>query len=83
MHKVFFLVFLVLLLLAAPACAAGETGYRDVPADAWYAEAVQALREAGLMNGVGGDRFDPEGVFTRAQLATMLMRYHTRGLLEE
>ncbi len=74
MHKVFFLVFLVLLLLAAPACAAGETGYRDVPADAWYAEAVQALREAGLMNGVGGDRFDPEGVFTRAQLATVLYR---------
>ena len=26
------------------------------------------------MNGVGDDRFDPEGVFTRAQLATVLYR---------
>ncbi|MBQ7566854.1 MAG: S-layer homology domain-containing protein [Oscillospiraceae bacterium] len=65
---------LAALLLTTSACAANETGYRDVPADAWYAEAVQSLREAGLMNGVGGDRFDPDGVFTRAQLATVLYR---------
>ncbi len=67
-------VFLILLLLAMPACAANETDYLDVPADAWYAEAVQSLRESGVMNGVGGNRFDPGGVFTRAQLATVLYR---------
>ena len=67
-------VFLMLLLLTVPACAMNESAYRDVPAGAWYAEAVQSLREAGVMNGVGDNRFDPEGVFTRAQLATVLYR---------
>ena len=33
-----------------------------------------ALREKGIMDGVGGNRFDPESVFTRAQLATVLYR---------
>ena len=67
-------VLLMLLLLAVSACAVNESAYRDVPAGAWYAEAVQSLREAGVMNGVGDNRFDPEGVFTRAQLATVLYR---------
>ena len=67
-------MLLVLLLLTMPACAANETTYHDVPADAWYAAAVQSLRESGLMNGVGDNRFDPDGVFTRAQLATVLYR---------
>ncbi len=65
---------MLMLLLTVPACAANEAEYHDVPADAWYAEAVQALRESGLMNGVGDNRFDPDGVFTRAQLATVLYR---------
>ena len=67
-------IILMLSLLAAPACAANETEYHDVPAGAWYAEAVQSLRETGLMNGVGDNRFDPDGVFTRAQLAAVLYR---------
>ena len=33
-----------------------------------------ALREKGIMDGVGDNRFDPDGVFTRAQLATVLYR---------
>lgn len=65
----------VLLLLSLSAAALGaEESYVDVPRDAWYAEAVMALREAGIMDGVGDGRFDPEGVFTRAQLATVLYR---------
>lgn len=32
------------------------------------------LREKGIMDGVGGNRFDPNGIFTRAQLATVLYR---------
>ncbi len=67
-------LILMLLLLVIPACGDNETGYTDVPSDAWYAEAVMALREQGVMNGVGGSRFDPEGVFTRAQLAAVLYR---------
>lgn len=67
-------LILMLLLLVIPACGDNESGYADVPSDAWYAEAVTALREQGVMDGVGGSRFDPEGVFTRAQLATVLYR---------
>ncbi len=67
-------VILMLLMLVMPACGGNESGYEDVPADAWYAEAVTALREKGVMDGVGGNRFEPEGVFTRAQLAAVLYR---------
>ena len=48
--------------------------YADVSDDAWYTEAVMALREKGIMDGVGDNRFDPESVFTRAQLAAVLYR---------
>ena len=67
-------MILMLLMLVMPACGDNESGYTDVPPDAWYAEAVMALREKGVMDGVGDGRFDPEGVFTRAQLATVLYR---------
>ena len=65
---------LVLALSLGAAAFAAEEPYADVPEGAWYADAVYALREKGLMIGVGEDRFDPDGVFTRAQLATVLYR---------
>lgn len=67
-------IILVLIMAVMPACAANESEFKDVPANAWYAEAVKAMNEKGLMNGVGNNRFDPNGVFTRAQLATVLYR---------
>ena len=63
----------LLFAFAAGACAAGS-GYSDVGGGEWYADAVISLREKGIMDGVGGNRFDPDGVFTRAQLATVLYR---------
>ena len=59
--------FLLILLAAAMllgismiACADGEdTGFTDVDANAWYAEAVAYCREHGLMNGTS-DTTDPE-----------------------
>ena len=57
--------------VAVPTFAAD---YNDVASDAWYANAVADMTARGLMNGVGGNRFDPEGTFTRAQLATVLYR---------
>lgn len=41
---------------------------------AWYAGAVDYVREHGLMEGVGEGRFDPEGSLTRAMLVTVLWR---------
>lgn len=65
------LTLVMALSLAAPALA---SGYTDVPDGAWYAPAAEALREQGIMNGVGGGKFGPEETFTRAQLATVLYR---------
>ena len=75
MKRISSILFCVVMLfsLATSACAA-ENGYTDVSGNEWYAEAVMALREKGIMDGVGDNRFDPDGVFTRAQLATVLYR---------
>ena len=62
--------------LAADAASvqSDEPPYADVPADAWYAAAVRYVKERGLMNGTGNDKFSPDEPFTRAQLATVLFR---------
>ena len=57
--------------LSLPALA---SNYADVAGDAWYAEAVEALREKEIMNGVGNNNFGPDDTFTRASLATVLYR---------
>ncbi len=75
LRKLAALIFCILTALSFTGAAAAEGGsYTDVGKNAWYAEAVAAMWEKGIMNGVGNDRFDPEGVFTRAQFATVLYR---------
>lgn len=71
--------FLLALSLAlgpsVPALAAvDDTGFSDVDADAWYAEAVIYCREHNLMAGIGNNQFAPESSLTRAQFATVLYR---------
>ncbi len=58
-------------------CPMPETagGFKDVAADAWYAQAVAWAWENGIINGVGDDLFDPMGRITREQFATILYRY--------
>lgn len=77
-HKKFFslmLAFVLAFSLGIPAFAAVEdTGFSDVDAGAWYAEAVMYCREHGLMDGIGNSQFAPENSLTRAQLATVLYR---------
>ncbi len=69
------LTFVMTLSLSIPAFAAvEETGFSDVDAGAWYAEAVIYCREHELMGGIGDNRFAPESSLTRAQLATVLYR---------
>ena len=52
----------------------GETMFRDVPADAYYYEAVQWAVETGVTGGVGDDLFAPDAACTRAQIVTFLWR---------
>lgn len=48
--------------------------FADVRKNAWYAEAVRFAVESGMMNGMGGGIFQPEGRSTRAQIATLTHR---------
>ena len=67
-------ILLTCALVLALAVSAFASVYPDVSDEAWYAEAVNALREKGIMNGVENGSFGPERTFTRAQLATVLYR---------
>ena len=68
------LTLILAFSLAVPALAADRTGFSDVSADADYAEAVAWCAENNLMQGVGGNKFDPDGSMTRAMLAAILYR---------
>ena len=41
----------------------------------WAAKEVKAMQQAGIMAGKGGNRFDPKGTATRAEVATVLRRF--------
>lgn len=77
-HKRLFSLALALVLalsLSIPAfAAAGDTGFSDVDANAWYAGAVAYVRDNGLMSGTAPTAFSPEGTMTRAMLAAVLYR---------
>ena len=65
----------MLLSLNLTAFAAVEdTGYSDVAADAWYADAVAYVRDNGLMSGTSETAFEPDGTMTRGMLVTTLYR---------
>lgn len=52
---------------------AEPSAFTDLTQD-WYREAVAWAEKEGAVKGVGGGRFDPEGLVTREQLATILRR---------
>lgn len=54
--------------------AVRAAGFSDVPADAWYADAVDYCRRHDIMSGTSADTFTPEGTLTRAMLAAILYR---------
>lgn len=53
------------------------SGFRDVQADDWYADAVQYVVSEGLMNGTDAATFSPDAPMSRAMLVTVL--YRLRG----
>lgn len=52
-----------------------EVSFVDCAAGSWYTNAVNWAAKEGIVNGVGENRFDPNGKVTREQLATILFRY--------
>lgn len=61
-------------------CPSAE--YTDVIKSAWYHEAVDYVIDAGLMNGIGNNKFDPQGTVTRAMVATVLWRMNGSPIVE-
>ena len=51
-----------------------EANFADVPASAYYAKAVAWAVEAGITNGIGDNKFDPDAPCTRAQCVAFLYR---------
>ena len=49
--------------------------YTDVPADAWYNNAVSTLSNAGVIDGYEDGTFKPDGNITRAEFATIAVRF--------
>src|SRR5699024_840496 len=49
--------------------------FEDVDADSWYGEAVRWAASEGIVTGYGGNRFGPDDLITREQMAVMLYRY--------
>lgn len=48
--------------------------FRDLQEAEWAREAVEALAAREVVDGVGGEQFDPNGPLTRAQFITMLIQ---------
>lgn len=60
-------------LMGEPA-GASPAGFTDVHDNRFYADAVAWLAASGVTTGVAPNSFDPDGVVTRAQMATFLWR---------
>ena len=73
-----FLLCLILVLSLFPGSAFGADGmgeraaFSDLDGFEWAAPAIEALAEAGIVQGVGNNRFDPGGNFTRSAFVTIL-----------
>lgn len=52
--------------------------FEDVPAGAYYTEAVSWAASEGVVGGYGNGKFGPDDPITREQLAAMLFRYAQR-----
>ncbi len=61
--------------LAGSPAVEGTSGFADVAADAWYADAVAFAKQNGLVAGVSATKFAPDDKITREQMATLLYRF--------
>ena len=53
----------------------GASGFSDVPANEWFASAVNWAAANGVVSGVSETGFGPNNALTREQLALILYRY--------
>lgn len=69
-----FLAVVTCLSLAVSASAASISDFKDVDTKAWYAEAITAAVDNGLLYGKSKTQLDPNGLLTRAEMAAITNR---------
>ena len=69
-----FLAVVTCLSLAVSTSAASISDFKDVDMKAWYAEAVSAAVNNGLLYGKSKTQLDPNGLLTRAEMAAITNR---------
>lgn len=67
-------VTLLLRQLKIESALTAESGFTDVPPDSWYAGAVAAAANRGLLNGIAEGVFAPDRSITRQEMSLLLMR---------
>lgn len=77
------LALLMCLSCALPASASGGSRFTDVPDNAWYAEAVNAMADGGVLSGKGNGKFDPDAPVTLAELSVIYCRLMGREVKAE
>ena len=51
------------------------SGFSDVPAGSWFSDAIAWMKETGITNGAGVNKYGTEDRVTREELATFFYRY--------
>lgn len=69
------MVVSVLYRLSGSPSVTDSRSFSDVSSGLWYTDAVNWAAGTSIVDGVGDNRFAPEGDITREQLATILYRY--------
>lgn len=67
-------LILALTIGVVPAYAANAQTFTDVPPNHWAYSYIQEAAADGAVNGVGNNRFDPDGVLTIAEWSCILAR---------
>ena len=68
-----------LLSVTAPYASAADGSFTDVPAGAWFYDAVTVCVEKGIVSGMGGNKYMPDNDLTYAQFVTMLVNAFYKG----
>jgi len=72
------MVAMLLAFLQESAVSVGDdqsaASFRDVPADAWYADSIRKGAALGLIAGDGDGRFRPNAPLTREEMAALFLR---------
>ena len=55
-----------------------QMAFKDVDPKKWYAASVDKATELGLMNGTAADKFEPEKLLTRGELAAVAVRIYEK-----